>query len=1028
MERNFHLTADQNYAIRSLVSSVFQENDTRISQIRAVGYESVKDYIISELTQALWDSVEVNPDRNNSGIIFLLPSSKSEINSLDVVSIFDVMRLRLEEMTEPEKARLNHWVRSDEELLNWPTDIARFKEGYQTLKDQILSNMPRELFSPDPTIRETQYCKFMNKFHQALVVLSQNNEDYDFYDNGIPYLLNHCMTAWEGLADQMTLRANPQMKGDIFSKAQQMARGIREDILINRILPIAVMNFDPSIKKEDIDNVHYKKAAKQIENYRLRLGFSKKDLGEREIVIDVLAPYIDFHIRKIMEKEYTTSVLLQNLKKLYNEELSEADKNLVWDLILDEYKTELEKEGVLFIDSMEYLSGLYQLLENTQDIDSFEEYSKALKDIREKFVERGLNPSFKIKTPYEFAYENLRVTELQQALFKKRNLRTELERLLEINVITPPRKLQLESLIEAFENLENEDWKAIYLIEQKKRVAEFIKHLGSEIISKNADLLRKLAETPSGKLTPFGVAFIGAFTKIVGPKSNTENDLPNRILNWGFNLPFSDGLIEDLPDRLIEEPELYPILPNKLKNLSEVTVLVEAIPSIKYGMTQARYDYCMQNPLEAFINGELTEVIQNDLVIVRQAISSSPYSLRFVTDRNIVLQLLSENCLFFPFVNEIFREDLSVVRIAIAKDQRFMQFISDKAVVLQLIEENAGLFTNVQEFLKNDIDIVLAAVKKNPNLLRKINNKQVILELFEKGEYDLFVFLNEAMKNDLDIVGAMVKKNPILLRIITKKEIVFSLIKENYQLFPFMNESFFSDYDFINRLVKLDLNCLSYINDKDVLIYVLRENGHLLPFINSNFMKDLDVVLAAVTGHPPSIQYVTNEDLLYKIVTDNGFYFRFISDRSMVLKLVKKTGSLLFFAAKKFKNDDDVVWEATRSCPEAFRCVSEWRTLIKIIDKDPNLFEFSVDYFKNDVDIVWGLVNMHPEILKFVTNRAIILDIVARKGKLLEHVQEDLKDDKDVVLVAISQNKKALQFASSRMQQDPDIIKIVQNS
>ncbi|MBS0627289.1 MAG: hypothetical protein JSS09_03655, partial [Verrucomicrobia bacterium] len=268
---------------------------------------------------------------------FLLPSSTSSQSALDVNAIFDSMENRLEEVTDVEKAKSNHWVVSDQEIESWPDVVAKWKENCQILRSQVLGNIPRDLFSENPETRKGQYSVFLNKTYDSLRILSSRNEDYDFYDQNVPYLLNNCFTAWESAIDTLHQRADLEIKGSVFSKAHQVARNLREHILIIHILPSAIRNFDPEVSQEIIDNVHYKRLAKQWGNQRLRLGFSDEQLGEKESMFDMISSHLDFVTPDIMKKYYTTAAISDELNQLYDKQ-SEMNKNLIWDLILDSYK------------------------------------------------------------------------------------------------------------------------------------------------------------------------------------------------------------------------------------------------------------------------------------------------------------------------------------------------------------------------------------------------------------------------------------------------------------------------------------------------------------------------------------------------------------------------------------------------------------------------------------------------------------------------------------------------------------------
>lgn len=924
------LTDDQSNEISILVSSVFQENNPLLSQANAAGYESTKDYVVAELTQALWDCVQVIPDRDNSGIVFLLPPPEPDPPPLNIVSIFDVMKDRLENIMDVEKARSYNWVISERDAIEWPNKVARCNENYEILKSQVLNNVPRELFSGDPVIRRCQYSTFLNKIHRALEILSSQNEDYDFYDVDIPYLLNNCLTAWETSIDMLSLRADPALKGNIFSKAHRIARGLRESVLITYILPSALRHLNPQVSQEEIDNVHNKKAAKQWGNKRLRLGFSSEQLGEKEFMLDVLAPHLDFVIREIMEKQYTSSVVLDALKQHYDKQ-SELDKNLVWDLILDGYKKSLTERTDLYIDPMTVMRTLYQSLEATQRIESFEEYSKALKVIYKRFLEKDLVPPFEAKTPYESIYIALTRTVLQRALSQKKDLHLELDQIFQADKITLAQKKELENLIKDFENSESEDSKRCYLREQKSQIAEVISHLDQEIISKNALLLKKMSETPSSKLTPFGAALIGVFTKIVNLPSEINTDLPNRILYWASRLPIPTELTIGLVEKLSREPHLYLTLPEEVKRLPEIETLAQITPGLVHGVTDGKYFDCMQDPISAFIRGDLVEFFEDNMHIVWNAIHIYSPALRFVTNKEIVLEVLSMHSDFFPFVNEILKNDIDVVRIAVHQNSSILRSVMDKDIILSLLQENGILLSCVNDHFINDRDVIWTAFVENNISLQFAINKDVIHEIINENNYaleyifnkdivldlvnrngNLLRFSSEVLRNDIDVVWAAVQNHPQVLQSVKDVRILTEVVNKNAYLFEFANDFFKKNPAIVWNFVQNYPIIMRYITSKQVILEIVKRKGNLLCFANEFFRNDIDAIWVAVNQDRAVLKSVTKKRAVLNLVARNGMLLKdvnlaFQDNKDIVLAAVTQNKTALQFASRRLQQDLDLI-------------------------------------------------------------------------------------------------------------------------
>ncbi|MBS0626730.1 MAG: DUF4116 domain-containing protein, partial [Verrucomicrobia bacterium] len=423
-----------------------------------------------------------------------------------------------------------------------------------------------------------------------------------------------------------------------------------------------------------------------------------------------------------------------------------------------------------------------------------------------------------------------------------------------------PRKKELESLIEELELSKSADVKTQYLMKQKSRITGVITHLEEEIISKNASLLRKMAETSSGKLTPFGLALIGVFTKVMTVETDVlgiNNHVSKHILDWFCQLPVPVECFEGLTERLGREPSLYPVLPESLRKLPDIVSLAHTVPGLVYGVTPEKYQACMEDPISAFSRGDLVEVFENDINIVLPAILRYPPALRFAKNKEIVLEILRRDSNFFPYICEQFKNDMDIIRLIARKNPYFLQSIHRKEVILKISQENRMYLRYINSKLANDSDVIWASVIQNTSSLMFVSR--------------------------LDVIKEIVEKESSALSYVTNKKIVLNIVRQNGMLLSCVKSMFKSDKEVVLAAIENNPEALQFVLSHDVLVDVVKKNFKLFAFCSIFFKKNLNFVWDIVQIHP--------------------FLFSLITDKYVVLQIVEKNWKLLKFVSESFKSD-----------------------------------------------------------------------------------------------------------------------------
>ncbi len=764
----------------------------------------------------------------------------------------------------------------------WPEKFNSWKANIERFIHELKQNKERQLFSKDPAERANQYLRFADNFHKALLVLSKEEGDYDFYDKAIPYMLGHCKAAWDATASQLENRTNPQeSNGDLFSTGAQITKRLRKDVLINRVLPAAIRCFNPTLNEDMISaltsDVHYQKVLIQWANEKYHLGFSSFELGEKEPLLDFLSPHLEAVAPALMAKFYNPTAVIEEFKQFYGT-LDEVGKQAILGPLLEIYQDTLSTDPTLYIDTGDDLRALYKSLAETENIDIFEKYSARLKEIRYQFLEKGIPPPFNAKTAKESCLAQLKSSSLARASGKN-NWKEELTKLLSKKAITPAQKKDLDALILAYESSDSEESKTNWMQTQKLRIQEVLANLDTRIVLENVRLLKKHCETPKQTLTTFGAAFLGSFSKVLKPFLDQGADVPSRIINQMAEAPLPCKLLSNLSEKLLRDPGLYLILPESLKNSSEIQDLVAKQPYIGCGVSQKEYEEVFikinQDPL---VFDHLSKAFLKDRTIVLAGVKKTGIALKYAAehlkkDREIVLTAVRNCGSALQDVDESLKNDREIVLAAVTQNPSALNYASaefknDRELVLQAVSRNGNVLECVSERLKNDKEIVLTAIKQNGSALR---------------------YASASLKNDEDVLLAAVSQNGLALHLIDLRYPVKNLA--NF-FFPFLSSKI----------------------TKRIVLAAVRENGLALQYATDSLKNDKEIVLAAVRQKGGSLKFARyqNEEIVLAAVTQNGLSLEhanyFLKDnRNIVLAAIKQNKQAIKYASESLQKSVSII-------------------------------------------------------------------------------------------------------------------------
>ena len=558
-----------NLQVQALVRFVFKQDALLEDVAEKTGYNSGKEYVVKQLSQALWNLSPVVVDSGSAWIGELMPSLVEVAESYDedvVFTFFQALKQRLLDLSL-EKATEYGWITREEDRAAWPQVLLTWKKSWRELKKQIAENTKLDGFSDEEEEREAQYRDFVVKLNQVFSLLLVKNQDHTFFHVDLPDLKGVCYTGLQSRIEQMIHHAklgSGCIESDYMVEAHKITRGLRYDILSSRALPAALTL--EGVRAEDLleesSNVHNRVLLRQWANKLYHLGISADPLEQEEPMFAFIAPHLVTVSSAIMSQYYTPEVIKDLLKQAYNA-LSREKKDGLFAQIIDKYKEDLLLNKTPYIDRMDSLRRLYRSLNAIKNIYSFNNYSNRLKMLHSRFNVMGIAAPFSALTPKELLEVQLKSSSLAYPLFKGESPYAFLKRK---DSMDSEEKEKLLSLLSNFKKSESRKVKIAYVVAQKKRITSLVKNLEAHIALENGRLLKSYLENEKGELEPFGAALWGVSAKVLLPVSSVCEGEAKELLCWASKLLLSKAAAEGLK----QAPDIYCSLPLDVRNTAAV--------------------------------------------------------------------------------------------------------------------------------------------------------------------------------------------------------------------------------------------------------------------------------------------------------------------------------------------------------------------------------------------------------------------------------------------------------------------------
>lgn len=253
------------------------------------------------------------------------------------------------------------------------------------LRAFFLGQKHREGFSYDEVSRQGQYLLLASRLESAWDQFDAEGRLSDFFlgdPSPLEEVTQVCYTGAHERIDQFF----PSVRGQKAIKLGQqlMIEYRRELASLLRIELWSRLQGD----SQERDNVHLYSAVKQLYNAQFGLAYSRKELGAREKLADLVGARTQIDPaalgRELLRQEYTHEKMLSQLEDGFRS-LSSEQKSAIVDELAAAYKAAIEGDKTLRLDEMRALEEVLSSARNSNAIENPQERLKALAEDKRQF-------------------------------------------------------------------------------------------------------------------------------------------------------------------------------------------------------------------------------------------------------------------------------------------------------------------------------------------------------------------------------------------------------------------------------------------------------------------------------------------------------------------------------------------------------------------------------------------------------------------------------------------------------------------
>ena len=407
------------------------------------------------------------------------------------------------------------------------------------------------------------------------------------------------------------------------------------------------------------------------------------------------------------------------------------------------------------------------------------------------------------------------------------------------------------------------------------------------------------------------------------------------------------------------------------------------------------------------------ETMRADKAIVVSAVSNDGKTLEYASDelkadKEVAMAAISNNLNAFNCVPPALALDAEISKIFISnvnidKNKATLENLSkeiktNKDFILELVTQNGLFLEYASEELQSDKEIVLAAITNNGEALRHANeefleSREFVLlaaktfgRVFDiKGSWDGFNrrCVPSEFKADKEIVMTALANDGNALQLVSDemkadKEVVLFAVSNDGKALEYASDELKADKEVVMRAISCEgldkySYCIKYAlkefnPSKEMVIAIVSKLGDALKYASDTFKADKEAVLAAISNKGSALEYASEE---------------LKADKEMVMAALSNGGSLKH-ASEELKADKEVVMIAVQ------------------YTTDSGALKYASNELKFDKEIIMAAVSQNGYALKHISdelkaNKEVVMAAVSNNKFALQFASEELQNDLDII-------------------------------
>ncbi|MBA3720801.1 MAG: DUF4116 domain-containing protein [Parachlamydiaceae bacterium] len=429
---------------------------------------------------------------------------------------------------------------------------------------------------------------------------------------------------------------------------------------------------------------------------------------------------------------------------------------------------------------------------------------------------------------------------------------------------------------------------------------------------------------------------------------------------------------------------------------------------------------------------------------------------KLLTDKDFVLKAIAEGAQILPVLSDEFKEDETIIKEYILRNGGGSLYHAgpksktNKKLVLFALEhfEKEGNFNKVflhmlSPQLQADRDVVMAAVKINGKQIEYaspvLRGDEEIMKQAVLATPEALKFASDKIKDDKDFILKAIRKS---------RDSKSDLNKFMKYVSPKLQD----DVDFVTEAMDISNDSFQYASErirgmKSIAMKAINVCGFHWGFVSKELKEDFDVALAAVTTYGTSYLWLpdslkANKEIIMAVIKSSG----------------KNHTKYSFTQYSPLRNipthllDKELILEAVKQHRDAYYCLkdlflekkidvdycNEKEILLLVLTNHSEFFEIPKK-FCGDLEVMKAAIKSNPSLIATASdeirlNKEIILEAISyvKFGTSLSSlhfiIPPEYYNDRDIFLEVTKKHDSILAIASTRLKNDPELLKLAQNT